>query len=47
MGFGQGVRHAMAEHAEGMGAPGGGTVARVGAALEFVEKLFATKPFAT
>lgn len=38
------IRHAMAEHAEVMGAPGRGTAARVGAALEFVQKLFATKP---
>ena len=38
------IRHLMAEHAEVMAAPGRGTAARVDAALEFVERLFATKP---
>jgi SAM-dependent methyltransferase len=38
------VRHLMAEHAEVMAAPGRGTASRVDAALEFIEKLFATNP---
>jgi hypothetical protein len=38
------VRHLMAEHAEVMAAPGRGTASRVEAALEFIEKLFATNP---
>ena len=38
------MRHLLTEHAEVMAAPGRGTIARIDAAIEFAEKLLATKP---
>jgi SAM-dependent methyltransferase len=38
------MRHLMTEHAEVMAAPGRGIVSRIDAAIEFAEKLLATKP---
>jgi len=38
------MRHLMAEHAEVLGAEGGGTVSRVDGAIEFADKLLKTNP---
>jgi hypothetical protein len=38
------LRHLLTEHAEIMAAPGRGTVSRIDAALEFVDKVLAVKP---
>ena len=38
------LRHLMSQHAEVMGAPGDGTLARVNDAMAFTEKLLATNP---
>jgi hypothetical protein len=38
------LRHLLSEHGEAMGTPGRGAIARVDAALEFVDKLFELNP---
>lgn len=38
------IRHLMKRHADVMGAPGSGIIAKTGAALDFVEQFFGTEP---